>query len=372
MFLSLWVGSALAARLIQPVGHFQYPASFGFILECDESEVYLIQRSTNLTDWTPWGISRSGQSNRVISFSGSDLGPKKAFFRAVSTTHSPVFAGAIVAMDGIDLNGITPLVDSFDSADPLRSTDGRYDPQKASDRGDILSNDTVTNVITLGDARIYGRVHTGPSGTISLGTNACVGSLAWQSNPTNLGSIEPGWSLGDVNIYFPEVMPSFTNGAAPLRNFTFEGVLYDYFFPTNGDYVLTSTLTGKVLIGANVRILAQDINVTGAGYVRLTNDAIVSLFNTGPSAYFGGYGIINPYTVTNFMYFGTSQNSVVDIRSRGPSAAVFYAPSADVTIGASPLMPLEFSGSLFVKSVRTVGHFKFHFDEALTRVWLRY
>src|SRR5437868_13434869 len=48
----------------------------------------------------------------------------------VVTEPQPLFDIAIIARNGISMNGNPVLVDSFNSSDPTRSTNSRYDPAK--------------------------------------------------------------------------------------------------------------------------------------------------------------------------------------------------------------------------------------------------
>src|SRR6185369_14172819 len=83
----------------------------------------------------------------------------------VTCSRKSLLLGAMVAKHKIDMNGNNILTDSFDSADPAKSTGGRYDVTKAGDFGDVASNDGIVNIVAAGNANIYGHVRTGPGGT---------------------------------------------------------------------------------------------------------------------------------------------------------------------------------------------------------------
>jgi len=110
---------------------------------------------------------------------------------------------AIVAKYSIDLNGNGITVDSYDSTDPAKSNNGHYDSSHYSgDMGDIASNDGIANALSIGNAKIYGRAHVGPGGTIFVGPSGAIGEHWWQAS--NSG-IEPGWFAADANYTCPDV-----------------------------------------------------------------------------------------------------------------------------------------------------------------------
>src|SRR5260221_398093 len=76
----------------------------------------------------------------------------------------------------IDLKGNNLRVDSFDSTDNTYSTGGRYDPNKIKDGGNIGTNLGFTNsdAVNIGNADIYGKVATGPGGTVDVGSQGSI------------------------------------------------------------------------------------------------------------------------------------------------------------------------------------------------------
>ena len=106
-------------------------------------------------------------------------------------------SGALIVRDYINLNGNNVLTDSFDSTNPLKSVSGQYVPAVAGAKGDVIamggminspsnsftiviSNVTytffyaVTN-IAAGNGNVWGHVHTGPLGGLSLAVSVGAG-----------------------------------------------------------------------------------------------------------------------------------------------------------------------------------------------------
>jgi len=152
--------------------------------------------------------------------------PKPPINRAVAlhTTRSVISRKAMVARRRIDLNGNNVSTDSFDSCDPAKSTFGEYDPSRyVGDNGDVASNDTITNSISVGNADIHGHVSTGPNGTVTWQTGGGVGSHAWLNANSGLepnGMEGQVWVSHDANFTFPDTSLPYTNGLAPLQNQT--------------------------------------------------------------------------------------------------------------------------------------------------------
>src|SRR5205814_2279111 len=138
-----------------------------------------------------------------------------------------------------NLKGNNIYANSFDSSDPLFSTQGQYDPAKARD------NTTLSfGSLNLGNSVIAGQVSVEPEASLEVAANGVVGDFAW-INAGNAG-IEPGKASTELNPDFPDVTVTFTNGLSPLTGiwttntvFTYSGtnlitnyviVYYDYGF----------------------------------------------------------------------------------------------------------------------------------------------
>ena len=114
------------------------------------------------------------------------------------------------------MNGNDIYTDSFDSTDPSKSTGGLYDYAKRQTKGNVATNSTLSNSLTIGNADIYGEVATGAGGTVKMGKNGSVGpTLVEGDRATTVedgeDKGEPHRSLGRSNRHDKngERMPSF-------------------------------------------------------------------------------------------------------------------------------------------------------------------
>jgi hypothetical protein len=285
----------------------------------------------------------------------------------------------MVAKYKIDLMGNNIHTDSFDSQDSNYSTLGQYDPSKAKANGDIATNEGVTNSLGVGNANIWGRVATGPQGSVTVGANGGVGDTTWLDDPSHMGMIQPGYRSDDMNVSFPEVEPPFTAGAGlPATPGNYNGEMYNY--KLDG---------GNIEINGNLRIAGQkdmivtaptvlwvhgDIDITGLGEITIAPGGSLKLYvgdKTGSpvSASIGGNGIVNtPGNATNFYYFGLNSNTSVNYTGNSTFIGAVYAPNADFLLGGGGSDTRDFMGASVTKSVQMNGNFNFHYDENLGRM----
>src|SRR6185295_2810965 len=132
--------------------------------------------------------------------------------------------------------------DSFDSTDPLFSTNGQYDPSKSKDEGGIAAYFGLTNSVSVGNATIKGFLWTGPGGAAIIGPNGSVGVSAWIA--AGQFGIQPGHHHEDLSVCFQTIVPPFTSGVMPPGGFV--DVSYYDAILASGNYKI-STLTGRVL-----------------------------------------------------------------------------------------------------------------------------
>jgi hypothetical protein len=316
----------------------------------------------NSTGWVRHFPAFALNQTRGPLLAQSEFGSYTRRLVQCGTTNNPTFSKALVAKNGIDLNGNNVMVDSYDSSIPAYNTNGRWDINKRRANGDVASNDTVTNSINVGNANIYGRVATGPLGTVSVGPNGAVGDLAWHS-AGNRG-IKPGYSTDDMNVEFPDVvMPAGSDAWVPPPS--------SWNLPS-GDYRLASgSINTKVVITSNstVRLRVDGgFRFTGQNGIEIQQGAKLIIYLNCPSADITGQGIVNSTGTPGQCYiFGTPALTSLDIGGNGECTAVVYAPNAAVTMHGAGTSPMDFSGAVMGKTFKFSGHYKLHYDEALGR-----
>src|SRR3974390_2722865 len=86
-------------------------------------------------------------------------------YLAVLTVPDTATAFVIVVQQGINCNGSNNTTDSYNSANPTKSTNGQYDPTKVSTNGDIAC---LSGLAQLDVAHINGALFLGPNASYGL------------------------------------------------------------------------------------------------------------------------------------------------------------------------------------------------------------
>jgi hypothetical protein len=317
-----------------------------------------------LIDWVSFSTSCLPQTKRTIF--DNDIWTPKRFFRAWRLWE-PIFRHALACFDSVDINLTGAEIDSFDSANPAYSTDGRYDPLKRKDGGNVVVNSTLFYSLDIGNAVIRGKVS--PADALRMGTNASVGSLAWV-DAGNVG-IEPGWISNDSELHAYLAIPPFTNGPSPPAG-TVEGTNYAYVLES-GNYLLPGfdpAPDGRMRVVGNAVLYIQgDISLVTEGAIEIDPGASLKLYAGGVSISIRGNGVINRTgNATNFQLYAPQRLSSLRIDSYSflpdqSLTGIIYAPNS--LFDAQCLASFHFMGAIVSRTARISGPFKLHFDENL-------
>src|SRR6266513_2648431 len=143
-------------------------------------------------------------TNGLLMSKPLDDGPQVS--RRIEAVVRPVsaFDQAIMSVGVVDLTNQNIVVDSYDSGDPTKSTNGLYDAAKRQENGDIA---TDGQLIEAGNAQIYGDVATN-AGTVSGAANITgVERTDFYQEPIPVGA--PSWSSCNSS-------PSTINGTTTI------------------------------------------------------------------------------------------------------------------------------------------------------------
>jgi hypothetical protein len=220
------------------------------------------------------------------------------------------------------------------------------------------------------NAEVFGRVSTGPGGTVKIGPNGAVGSKAWHDGGNS--GIEPGYGKDDMNVEFPDVQAPFSGGAFNPSTGGWGGTNYTYILD-DGNYQMTalslSGNNGRMLVkGDAVLLVTGDVSLSGKSYIYIAPGASLQMYVQGASASFGGNGIVNSDAdATSFGYWGLSSNTSISMSGNAAFTGTIYAPYAHLHLGGGGNNDYDFVGASITGSVKMNGHFKFHYDEALKK-----
>lgn len=270
------------------------------------------------------------------------------------------FAEAIMSVGTIDLTNQNIVVDSYDSRDATKSTNGLYDAAKQQQNGDIA---TDGNIIEAGNAHIFGDVATN-AGTVTGAANI-TGTQRTDFYQEPIPVSTPSW---------PTINPSVT---------TVSGTTTITADATSGSAASRYQLTAITLTGNKVLTIAGapdgsptyveiyvtgDISVGGNGQITLGAGVNAKIYFAG-NVDVGGNGIINtsnqPIDLQMFGIAPTDGTSKhVNLGGNGQISTALYAPSHDVTINGGGSSGHVF-GSVVGKAVTMTGVTNLHYDEAL-------
>ncbi|MFN2476261.1 MAG: hypothetical protein ABR526_07980 [Chthoniobacterales bacterium] len=282
--------------------------------------------------------------------------------RRVEAIVRPVsaFDLAIMAVGALDLTSQDIIIDSYDSRDATKSTNGFYDVAKRQQNGDIA---TDGNILNAGNAHVYGDVATN-SGTVSGVANVTgIQRDDFYQEPIPIAA--PSWPSVNAS-------PTLVGGTATLPASSTEG-------SAASRYVLNSvTIAGnqQLTFSGNADgspsyieiYVTGDTNVSGTSSVVLGSGVHAKIYAAG-NVNIAGDGVVNTDGKPGDLQFygitpptGTSRNFAIGGTSL-LSAAV-YAPSFDVQVNNGGTRGSVF-GSFVGKTVKMNGVTDLHYDEAL-------
>lgn len=263
---------------------------------------------------------------------------------------------------GIDLNGHNVYVDSFDSTDPTKSTEGRYDAAKKQPYGNVAFGVTLTNSIAgAGHANIYGYVFMGPGPAVSIGSGGSVGP-SFSSPATNVSdAVSNGWIRSDCFLYVPDV--GLPTGAASWSSL---GSINNNMTINAGDYKVSGiSLSGakKLTLQGSVRLyVTGDVSTAGDASIEISPGASLVLYAAGDVS-IAGTGIVNNAGVArDNQLYGLPTSTSWQMSGTNQWIGFVWAPEASVTFDGT----VEMSGAIIASGI-SVGSstVMFHYDESL-------
>jgi hypothetical protein len=282
--------------------------------------------------------------------------------RRIETIVRPVssFDQAILSVGTIDLTNQNIVIDSYDSNDPTKSTNGLYDAAKQQQNGDIA---TDGNLIDAGNAHIYGDVATN-SGTV-VGAANITGTERddFYQEPIPIGA--PTWSAYNSSI--SNVASTTTLTASSTSGSSASRYQLNSINLSGGK---TLTLAGNAN-GSQTYIeiyVTGDISFTGSSQLIIQPGVSAKIYFKG-NVDVAGNGILNsnnqPSDLQLYGIQPTDSNSYhVNLGGNGQIIAAVYAPNDDVTINGGGTNGHVF-GSVVGKTVTMTGVTNLHYDEHL-------
>ena len=305
-------------------------------------------------------------SLRKDQFTGGVLTAEEArVSRRVEAIVRPVsaFDQAVMSVGALDLNDANIIIDSYDSRDSTKSSDGLYDAAKRQQNGNIATNGTLINA---GNAHVYGDVSTN-SGTVTGVANISgVQRTDFYQEPDKV--VAPNWG----EIYTPRNPPYILGTSQLLANSTQNSA--------SSRYILNSiTLAGTEVLtlkgntdGSTSYIdiyVTGDISATGNAQI-IVEPGVKAIIHFAGGVKVSGNGLVNRTNQPgNLMMYGITPPEgtaakTVELGGSGQLTAAVYAPDFHVHINNGGTRGTA-NGSFVGKTFKMTGTTDLHYDEAL-------
>jgi hypothetical protein len=282
--------------------------------------------------------------------------------RRIEAVVRPVsaFDQAIMSVGVVDLTNQNIVVDSYDSSDPTKSTNGLYDVAKRQENGDVA---TDGQLIDAGNAQIFGDVATN-AGTVSGAANITgVERTDFYQEPIPVGA--PSWSSWNTSVSTVNstttITASATQGSAASR-YVLSGI------SLSGGKTLT--IAGNA-DGSQTYVeiyVTGDISVSGTGQIVVQPGVTATIYFAG-NVDITGNGVLNSNNQPDDLLLygiqpanGSSEH--VNFGGNSQITASIYAPGHDVTVNGSGTNGHVY-GSIVGKTVTMTGVSNLHYDERL-------
>jgi hypothetical protein len=245
------------------------------------------------------------------------------------------------------------VVDSFNSSDPFKSTNGQYDLTKRQSHGDIATINSGTNS-NLNNTYVYGNL--AYSGSAVKNITNVQGTVSTPFNTTVPATSDPTWTIGTYTSVVggnPGILAAGTK-SNPVRvkvngDLTILGGTVLTIAPTGlGDSYIEIWVTGKLTTSGSGSI-AQLPNVYVTYWV--DDDIIVN-----GNSYLNQSGLAQ-----NVVINGVGTGHKITDSGNGTFIGVIDAPGFDTTISGGG----TFIGALIANTLSISGGGSLHYDEAL-------
>ena len=284
--------------------------------------------------------------------------------RLIEAIVKPVgtFRLALFGVKTIDMNNHNIVIDSYDSRDSAKSTNGQYDQAKRQQKGSIATNGTL---IDAGSAQVYG----------DASTNG--GTVLNASNVT--GAIRDDFYQDLFAVTRPNVIANPGTPTAITSTETIDATPGDPLQVVVSQIKLAGSSTLRIRGAFNGSatyaqiIVNGDISVAGNAKIIVDPGVHLRVFVSGDTD-IAGNGVANPNSPLNLQLYGLDRPTNSDgspvspgkmkIAGNGGFRGTVYAPTYEVTMVGGGTTDSIF-GSFVGWSVGMTGIQSVHYDEAL-------
>jgi len=295
----------------------------------------------------------------------TNLGPSRTIEVIMQPlTFTTGWARALTLKSWVSMSGGLSVVDSYDSSNPFKSTNGLYDVNKRQSHGDIGSLNSAGSS-DLRSTYVYGTLSY--SGTAVKNTKNVKGAI---SSPFSVAIPQPTPPTGWPNIPAGNIFAG--GGSNPPNGGVFNsgnGPGAGKYYKINGDLTISSS-------GQPMHIVQQDtsgndqiyiwvtgkLTTSGSGYVNQDPLVHVYWYVGGDITMSGGSYQNHTGLAANNTFVGYGTNNKLTISGGSDFVGTFNTPGYATTISGGGSL----AGALIANNVTISGGSGLHYDEALT------
>jgi hypothetical protein len=121
--------------------------------------------------------------------------------------------------------------------------------------------------------------------------------------------------------------------------------------------------------GDTVLYVPNGFSMSGQSQITILPGASLKVY-VGGSVSLSGNGIMNlTQDATRFSILGLPSNTSISLSGNAAFTGTIYAPNASLTLNGGGNSTYDCVGAIITDFAYFNGHFNFHYDEALGRVW---
>ncbi len=264
-----------------------------------------------------------------------------------------IWARALMMRNSINMSG-GGSIDSFDSTNPFKSTNGQWDIAKRQNRGDVgVANSLGSD---LRSTFIYGSV--AYSGPAIKNTSNVQGTISTPFTPTIPDTVKPTWTTGTFT--------SLSNGNPVILTAGTKTAPAKYkigSLTVSGGNVLTINKSNTGTDNNYIEVwVTGKLTVSGSGYI--TQDPAVNVkYFVEDDITVSGTSFNNQSGLAkNLQIVGIGNNNKVTISGEGTYVGTINAPGFNVTVSGSA----NLTGAFIANTLNISGSGSVHYDEALS------
>lgn len=251
-------------------------------------------------------------------------------------------------------------VDSFDSSDSGKSTDGQYDPSKRQVNGDIVTicSDPDSAIFATGSGTLYGDLIAGIGGGVKI-----------SGSYTNLGAVGSGadTDISDVIVPMDTALtrPAIKMSSGAVETIVVAGdtdVSVSYIKATGGALTVTGSGTLRLYVEG-------EFSISGSATMHITPspagaDLKVEIYTNGDVLL--NSCINESGNAANLGIYGTPNCASVKYTGDSLFTGFMYVPDAAFAFTGQG----DFVGAVVAGTIDVTGTGDFHYDEALANMQL--